>query len=378
MRIGIVTGEYPPMQGGVGAFSRVLARTLAEAGEDVFVLTSKRGAGSDDGVTVENQIGGWTPLALAAIERWARARRLAVINLQYQTAAYAMSPWIHVLPDAVRAAPVVTTFHDLRFPYLFPKAGPLRGWIVRHLVSASAGAIATNQEDFAQLSLARRAVLIPIGSNVGGAIQAGYDAAEWRAKAGAMRGEFLIVYFGFLNRSKGVETLLDALASLRQAGVPARLLMVGGRTGASDPTNAAYADEIERKIAALGLDLSVTWTGFVADADVSAYLRAADAVALPFADGASYRRGSLMAALEAGSPLVATTPIAAVPSFEDGVNMLLVPAGNAEALAHALRRLADDPALRQFLREGAAKLAGQFDWRSIARETVAFFRQVIA
>ena len=45
------------------------------------------------------------------------------MNIQYQTAAYGMSPFIHFLPDALRPIPVVTTFHDLRFPYLFPKAG---------------------------------------------------------------------------------------------------------------------------------------------------------------------------------------------------------------------------------------------------------------
>ncbi len=378
MRIGMVTGEYPPMQGGVGAFSRVLARTLAESGEGVFVLTSNHASGSDDGVIVENRISAWTPFTLPAIDRWARAHQLDVINLQYQTAAYSLSPWIHFVPDAIHAAPVVTTFHDLRFPYLFPKAGPLREWIVRHLVRASAGVIATNQEDFARLTEARRSILIPIGSNVGTQPAQTYDAAEWRAKAGATPGEFLIAYFGFLNRSKGVETLLDALAKLRQAGVPARLVMIGGRTGASDPTNAAYANEIDRRIAALGLSLSVQWTGFVDDADVSAYLKAADAVALPFVDGASYRRGSLMAAIEAGCAIVTTQPTVPVAAFEDGANMLLVPAGEAEGLARALRQLADDPESRRLLRDGAAGLAGQFDWRSIARETIAFFRQVIA
>jgi hypothetical protein len=44
MRIGIVTGEYPPMQGGISTQTRVLAEKLAGRGHDVFVFSSA-GAG---------------------------------------------------------------------------------------------------------------------------------------------------------------------------------------------------------------------------------------------------------------------------------------------------------------------------------------------
>ena len=47
MRIGMITGEYPPMQGGVGAFTRILAGELAAQGHDLFVL-SRDGTQSDD------------------------------------------------------------------------------------------------------------------------------------------------------------------------------------------------------------------------------------------------------------------------------------------------------------------------------------------
>ena len=41
MRIGLITGEYPPMQGGVGDFTQELGKGLAALGHDVHVITDK-------------------------------------------------------------------------------------------------------------------------------------------------------------------------------------------------------------------------------------------------------------------------------------------------------------------------------------------------
>ena len=40
MKIGLITGEYPPQQGGVGDFTRELARALMAAGHEAQVITS--------------------------------------------------------------------------------------------------------------------------------------------------------------------------------------------------------------------------------------------------------------------------------------------------------------------------------------------------
>jgi glycosyltransferase involved in cell wall biosynthesis len=56
--------------------------------------------------------------------------------------------------------------------------------------------------------------------------------------------------------------------------------------------------------------------------------------------------------------------------------MLLVPSANGEALGNAIIQLYHAPDLRQRLQDGARRLARQFEWSSIARETVAFFERV--
>ncbi|MCU0465648.1 MAG: glycosyltransferase family 4 protein [Anaerolineae bacterium] len=380
LKIGFVTGEYPPMQGGIGAHCHALAAALSDAGHRVAIYTDRRGVSDDSRTALTPDGGHWRWGSLRAIDAWARRERLDVVNLHYQTAMYQMSPFIHILPDVVRAAPVVTTFHDLRVPYLFPKAGRVRTWVVHRLARASAGTVSTNHEDAAALRQVAPSVpveLIPIGSSVRTGLPPDFDAASFRLERGVQPDETVIAHFGFMNHSKGIEVLLDTLAALRAEGLPVRLWMVGGRTGASDPTNADFAAQIDRKITALGLVDAVHWSGFVDEPTASAYLTAADVVALPFLDGASYRRSSLMAVINHGCTIVTTAPVVDVPAFHDGENLRLVPPGDVMALTEALRQLAQDPANRETLRAGARVLRGVFDWGEIARANADFFTRII-
>lgn len=377
MRVGIVTGEYPPMQGGVGAYSRILAQHMADLGHDIFLLASTQAQETDTRLTLSPLVEQWNIGSLSLMRRWAATRRLDIVNLQYQTAAYRMSPWIHFIPDALRQVPVVTMFHDLRFPYLFPKAGRLRSWIVMRLARASGGVIATNHEDMQRLAHLPHAALIPIGSNILQPLPAGYDPQGWRVRAGAADGDLLLAFFGLINHSKGLDVMIDSLAALRDRGIPARLLIIGGEAGSSDPTNAAYRQEIEAQIARRDLSPLVYTTGFVDEAAVASYLAASHVVVLPFRDGASYRRGSLMAALHYGCPIVTTQPAIAVPPFVDGENMLLVPPDDAPALTSAIARLYESPGLRERLGAGAKALAAQFEWTQIARDTISLFDRVL-
>lgn len=365
------------MQGGIGAHCRVLGQALAAQGHHVAVFTDARAAEDDPCIHLTNIATRWRGSTLRALNAWSQRERLDIVNLHFQTAAYQMSPWVHYLPGYVQDAPVVTTFHDLRHPYLFPKAGRLRDWIVMRLARASAGVIATNHEDHARLAHLRRHALIPIGSSVQTDLPPDFSRAGWRARLGVPETALLAAHFGFINHSKGVDTLLQAAALLIKAGCDLRLLMVGGRTGSSDPTNAAYAERIDAQIRALGLDDRVIWTGFVPDSEASAYLATADVAALPFRDGASYRRSSLMAVIHHECAVLTTRPAVDIPTFKNGENLMLVAPDNVPALAAALQVLAKSPELRDRLRVGAAALKAEFAWDRIAAQNIAFFREAL-
>jgi glycosyltransferase involved in cell wall biosynthesis len=272
----------------------------------------------------------------------------------------------------------VVTFHDLRVPYLFPKAGPVREWANRMLAKGAHAVIATNPEDTARLCSwgVGRVRLIPIGSNIANDPPEGYDRHSWRSGRGIGRDTCLLAHFGFLNSTKGLDDLLRAVALLKQSG-DYRLMMVGGGLGSSDPTNRKTARTLDALARELGVQDALLWTGYLPPREVSAALLSADMAVLPYSDGASFRRGSLLAAIEHRLPIVTTVSRESEvsnqgsegdgwPNLEDGENVLLVEAGSSVALAEAVRRLAGDASLRLKLSEGASELARFFGWERIA------------
>ncbi len=384
MRVALVSGEYPPMQGGVGDYTREMARAFAAAGHAVSAIVPRSLASA----YVEPGGLSWRVLPVVEDWRWGCWRTVSeavcqvepdVVDVQYQAAAYDMRvPAINLLPWHLRratGAAVTVTFHDLKPPYLFPKAGPLRSYAVRALGRLVDAAIVTNVEDEVTArrwwggGARQRPHLhrIPIGSNIPAAPPEGYDRQAWRAAHGYGDVDLVWAYFGFLNESKGGETLVQALA---QAPRHHKLLMVGGQVGTSDPTNQGYAGRVETLIAELGVGDRVAWTGYVATRAVSAALIGADIAVLPYRDGISFRRGSLHAALAHGCAIVSTTPRVPIPELENGANVLLVRPDEPDAVCDAALRLEQDVELRRQIGEGARELAESFAWDHIARRTV--------
>jgi GT2 family glycosyltransferase/glycosyltransferase involved in cell wall biosynthesis len=390
----LITGEFPPAQGGVGDYTCRLSTALRVQGTDARVLAAA--PGNEHNLPIAGHKPSTQSLALRtphitlrAVLRALRGTRASVAHIQYQTGAYEMRPTVNLLPLILRSlwrGPRVVTFHDLLVPYLFPKAGPLRDWANRLLARSATAVVATNPADAERLRSwgARRVELIPIGSNIRCDPPRDYDRDLWRAEHGISPEMTLLAYFGFLNSTKGIDTLLRALSLLRKQypskAATYRLVMVGGGLGSSDPTNKETASQLDALARSLRVDDLLLWTGFLAPREVSAALLSADMTVLPFADGASFRRGSLLAVLEHGLPVVTTRPtidegtltesellLSSWPSLEHEMNSLLVPIGDAQALAGAIERLACDPALQASLRGGARRLARFFGWERIAR-----------
>lgn len=281
MRIGLIAGEYPPMQGGVGDFTRQIALAFAAAGHEPHVIANAIAGQSaesvEQGVTTHRIIPRWGWDTRRRIDDFISAiKKPDVLNLQYQAAAYGMHGAISLLPGALaKRVPTIVTFHDLKVPYLFPKAGPLRWKSILHMAKGASACIVTNIEDSDTLKGegVRDVTMIPIGSNITPASLDGFNRAAWLSEHDVAGDEKLLGYFGFMNESKGGETLIRALAALQMRGVNAGLLHVGGQTGDSDPTNMVYAARLESLARELNVYDHVHLTGFLDERGVSEAFR---------------------------------------------------------------------------------------------------------
>ncbi|MCL4505550.1 MAG: glycosyltransferase family 4 protein [Chloroflexi bacterium] len=385
MRVAFIAGEYPPLQGGLGDYTRELARALSAGCHEVHVLT-KLSPGLPHhevtaGISIHRLAYRWNWLSLAHVNRFIDAHRPDVLNLQYQTAAYNMHAAIHLLPRLLRRrVPVAVTFHDLRAPYLFPKAGWLRGRAVLELANSASAAIVTNIEDRQSLLQAgvSNVTMIPIGSNITPQSLDGFNRAAWLRTQRIPVGEFVVGYFGFLNASKGGDDLIRAVAILREQSLDVRLLLIGGTSGESDPTNVAYSREVMQLAEQAGVREHIAVTGYLNDRGVTEALTACDCIALPYRDGVSFRRGTLMAALAHGCAIVTTHPRVQLPEIVDGANMLLAPPADPQALAGAIARVLQDIELRRRLQAGSTALSRLFTWDHIAAETLEVYRHLCA
>jgi glycosyltransferase involved in cell wall biosynthesis len=370
------------MEGGVGAFTQELSRALIALGHEVFVFTDHRAQPNQSSalLPVTADAHSWGLGTLGRVRRWAHAQKLDVVNIQYQAAAYNMAASIHILPMRLDNVCVATTFHDLLVPYLFPKAGPLRYQAVLTLARSSDGVIVTNRGDQQRLSgesAIARLRHIPIGSNITPNLPPNFDRAAWRHAQGYGPNDVIVGYFGFLNASKGIDTLLQGARIARNKGLPVKLLMIGGRTGSSDPTNIEFAGEVDHLIDDLDLAKHVRWTGFMDKAAISEHLTGVDMIALPFRDGVSFRRGSLMAALAHGCPIITTNPQMDMPELITNKHVRLIVPDAPTALSIAIEDLAGNPDLRRKMGENARELAQQFTWETIAVQTADFFGDLV-
>lgn len=163
---------------------------------------------------------------------------------------------------------------------------------------------------------------------------------ERRAAAGAERVRLgiphdatVIGYVGRFTRDKGFAELIQAFGLAREK-YPKLWLLLLGNFEQGDPVPAGVSNKIQRE--------NVVWPGFVPDA--APYYHLMDMLALP-----TYREGFPNVVLEAqaaGKPVITTNATGAIDSVEDGETGIVVPVGDASALAAAFTKLASAPELR--------------------------------
>ena len=378
----LVAGKDPFVSiGGHGAYVRAHGRAAVAAGfaPHIFsVMPRAERLETDFGTLHRQACRLWPDRAWMApghvstlargVERFVRSRGLtsAVIHAFGLWGTAGVTAARRLRKHGVRATAVVSAYAT----YAYETRGTVQGvatgypWRVRvrhrvlHAWSrrvvdrierhgyANADALLVNYESVRRLledsyGLGTRCRLMPYTAESAFGTATASGASHEPLRLPPATGAPLIVAISRHDGRKGVDVLLRALAGLHARGVPFSACLVGG---------GPLLDPHRRLATRLGLDAAVSITGFVPDP--GPYLRAADIFVLPSLRESSGSL-SLIEALQAELPVVASGCDGIPEDVEDGRSGLLVAPGNAAALGAALARLIGDPELRKTLARGA-------------------------
>ena len=369
MKLALVTQSYYPRYGGVTEHVAHSARELRARGHEVTIITGRppgHKAPDPEGVVrlgtsvlVPFQ-GAFVDLTLGPNLRrelsslWA-ARPFDLVHVHQP-----LTPTLPLLTGETATAPVIGTFHAAgarsRLFRFFRKP------LTRHFERLS-GRVAVSHAalQFADNHFPGDYRVIPNG----------VDVARFHPdvppRPELADGRLNVLFVGRLDPRKGLPVLLEAMPALRRSVPEARLVVVG---------DSFLRPWLERRLAARERE-HVVFAGSVPPKALAGYYASSHVVASPATRNESFGI-VLLEAMASGKPLVASD----IPGYravvDDGKDGLLVPPGDAHALASALSDLLRDPARRRsFGAHGRAKAEG-YSWPAVTDRLEAYYREVLA
>ncbi len=369
MQVLIINSEYPPVGGGAGTASALLARTLAGQGHAVTVLTAhfkgQPRRAVEDGVTVLRQV----PLRRRKDRSGALEQVIFMglagfyvlgIGRPDFTIAYFGIPsgpaaW---LLQAVRGVPYIVSLRGGDVPGFRPydfKTFHRLGAPVIRFVWRRAAAVAANSRGLRALALrfepSQPIEIIPNGVN---ASEFPAVARDWAPTE--------LVFSGRVVYQKGLDLLLTALGNLQH--LDWRLTIVGD--GPSQPA-------LQQQAESLRIADRLTFTGWQSRPQLMEHLNRANLYVYPSRDEGM--PNAMLEAMAAGLPVIATRIAGNEELVLEGETGRLVPPEDVGALQAALAELIPDAALRQRMGAAArARVKAEYTLERVAADYLALGR----
>jgi len=356
VRIAQVSPYSLTLPGGVQAQVLGLGRALRKLGHDVRVLGPCDGPPPEPGVV---PLGSSIPLAangsvapiapdISAVLRTVRALRDEGFDIVHIHEPLVPGPSATAL--VVADAPIVATFHRAGRSNAYSAFMPITRWAVRRVAIRCAVS-----ED------ARRTATEALGGTYQ-LVSNGIEVQRFaKAPPSPTGGHPTIFFLGRHEPRKGLEVLLQAMPAL---GPDVRLWIAG-----DGPQTA----ELHERVSG---DPRIEWLGRVTDAEVASRLAGAEVFCAPSLGGESFGV-VLLEAMAARTPIVASDLPGYRRVVRPGVDALLVPPGDVQALGDALRSVLTDARLRTRLADACADQAETFSMDSVAESYLRLYAQAM-
>ncbi|MCW2762623.1 MAG: glycosyltransferase family 1 protein [Marmoricola sp.] len=368
VKVALVTPRFPPDVGGLENYVGWVAETLqASQSYEVTVITTglSRGVRREtwQGIPVV-RLGTWLTLSNTPVNPlwWVQVRRLlAELDVDVVN-AHAPVPGLADVAAFTSPVPVVMTYHSGSLAKGSPAVDVLLRAYERHLLprvfARCAELIAVSPVSMAHAT--GRAHLVPPGVDCEQFTPAGADQPRERR----------VLYVGRVERTsrwKGLRVLVDSLVRLRQLVPDVRLDVVGDGDDVAD---------LRARAEQRGVGDIIEWHGKVRHGELPRIYREAAVTVLPSLTESESFGMTLVEAMASGCPVVGSA-VGGIPFvIHDGVDGLLVPPGDATALADALGAvLTDLDRAAEMGRAGRQAAETRWDWKLQEERTIRVLQQ---
>lgn len=335
LRICFVVGEEKANHCGVKDYSVRLAEAMARIGIAAVVSASPS----------------WGARASLSFFRRLREMNYDIVHIQYPSIGFKWSLWPHFAGCLTSYQKSVVTIHEYSgLPSLHRLSTHLFRWTAARMLFTTEFEASRFGKAFGNRNAPPQ--IVPIGSNV----------PEYPVD---LTRNLNVIYFGQIRPDRGIEEFI-ALARL-SFGVsrPFAFLVVG-----SVPRKHSEYYQMIRAEAPSQLQ----WLIDLELSDVAKVMASSLAAYLPFPDGASYRRGSMLAAMMNGLPVITRTGAATVPDLLHSV----LPAAQPEEALAQLDSLYTRPEYGQAKASQARTLVRGFSWEEIARQHADIYNKMLS
>jgi len=385
MKVCIICPSFPPKVCGIGDYTYKLARELTKSDIEVVIISNEDSGIKEKFSQIKN------PRVLSAIKDWGfknlskvlkilKAEKPDIIHIQYQNNLYQSKQMINFLPLFLRffiKSKIIITLHELQHPRFLPFTNLFSKLNIFTSLFFSHKIIVTSEMQYARIpgfcGLKFKSKIIPVGSNIDIFPITEEQKSNFRQRMNIFDDEILIVNFGMIRQDKGLEILFRALKGMILEGYKAKLVLAGARP--KDSWN-EYREEIFSLAEGLGINKHVLELGFLSEKDASFLLSSADMSILPYAEGASTKRGPLAACFSHNLPII-TTRNKLLPTFlEDNENIILVKPNEPEELKDKAIGLITNKILKERIKRNMGRVANYLSWHNISKLHIEIYNEL--
>ncbi len=195
---------------------------------------------------------------------------------------------------------------------------------------------------------------------------------EARALIG-ISAKHLILYFGYIRPTKGLEDLVRSLSILLSENLDVALLVVG----TAQQRYASYYQSIKEIVQELGLSKNVVFAGYVPDERLQTYFYAADVIVFPYKKMEIESSGVFLKAVEFDRPIIATKVGDFLDTERANVCYALVSPSNSPELAEAIRRALTNPTRTSSCVSAIQEFVKRHSVDNLAKEYVQLYLEAI-